>query len=279
MDYTPEQIARICHAAEQVRLFVTGSRLVPWSDITTAERDLWIANVKAIQGGLHPLFQDNLAGPIVHALTEARPPSMVAEFVDFQRAGGQLTARELGELGRDWLASHAPWLVDAGESARWRFEQLIVALGMFIAEHKQQGGDPDADGEKPELRLTFTGQDTAEAAEKFIEAWEKQAKRPVVWQQDMQIEPRSPRVGDRVHYVSHGTPGGEYLKECRAADVTEVPPGVTNPQTIGLCVLNPGGLFFNRSNTRDDGQMLAAGPTSLCGALDYRGGSWHWPAA
>jgi hypothetical protein len=33
-----------------------------------------------------------------------------------------------------------------------------------------------------------------------------------------------PSVGRIVHYVSYGTPGGEYGQECRAAIVTEVPP-------------------------------------------------------
>lgn len=29
-------------------------------------------------------------------------------------------------------------------------------------------------------------------------------------------------IGRIVHYVSYGTPGGEYTSECRAAVVTEV---------------------------------------------------------
>lgn len=75
-----------------------------------------------------------------------------------------------------------------------------------------------------------------------------------------------PSVGRVVHYVSYGTPGGEYSRECRAAIVTEVPAGVADPQTVGLCVLNPTGQFFNRTNPRDDGKPDAAG------------GTWHWPA-
>lgn len=44
-----------------------------------------------------------------------------------------------------------------------------------------------------------------------------------------------------VHYVSYGTPGGEFPSVCRAAIVTEV-----NPDgTVSLCVFNPTGLFFN----------------------------------
>ena len=51
-----------------------------------------------------------------------------------------------------------------------------------------------------------------------------------------------PSIGRIVHYVSYGTPGGEYTRECRAAIVTEV----VNPDLVGLAVMNPTGMFFNR---------------------------------
>ena len=71
-----------------------------------------------------------------------------------------------------------------------------------------------------------------------------------------------PSVGRIVHYVSLGTPGGEYGKECRAAVVTEVQ---DDPRTsASLCVLNPAGQFFNRAVPYD-------------GADEPEGGSWHWP--
>lgn len=84
-----------------------------------------------------------------------------------------------------------------------------------------------------------------------------------------------PSVGRIVHYVSYGTPGGEYPSVCRAAVVTEVgemPPGTEHVNTeaspvmpnVGLAVLNPEGMFFNR-NVR-------------CSHPDNRdGGTWHWP--
>lgn len=73
-----------------------------------------------------------------------------------------------------------------------------------------------------------------------------------------------PTIGRIVHYVSYGTPGGEYTSECRAAVVTEVRyPDLDDPQTVGLCVLNPTGMFFNRTTPHDeDGKA---------------GGTWHWP--
>ena len=52
-----------------------------------------------------------------------------------------------------------------------------------------------------------------------------------------------PSVGRIVHYVSFGTPGGEYTKECRAAIVTEVEPD--DVELVGLCAINPTGLFFH----------------------------------
>jgi hypothetical protein len=74
----------------------------------------------------------------------------------------------------------------------------------------------------------------------------------------------SPTVGRIVHYVSYGTPGGEYTSECRAAIVTEVT-GQANDlgQCVGLAVLNPTGQFFNRHVCQDEHSKS--------------GGTWHWP--
>lgn len=74
-----------------------------------------------------------------------------------------------------------------------------------------------------------------------------------------------PSVGRVVHYVSYGTPGGEFGQECRAAIVTAVgDPSATEPemQDVDLCVLNPTGLFFRSAPFSDDSRV---------------GGSWHWP--
>lgn len=80
----------------------------------------------------------------------------------------------------------------------------------------------------------------------------------------------TPSVGRIVHYMSYGTPGGEYLHECRAAVVTEVV-GVFDEDNedeliswdLSLAVLNPTGMFFNRSVPQDEADKL--------------GGTWHWP--
>jgi len=77
-----------------------------------------------------------------------------------------------------------------------------------------------------------------------------------------------PSVGRRVHYVSYGTPGGEYTKQCRAATVSEVPSDENSRSVVGLVVLNPTGLFFH---------SLAAGGCSYDDSEDPRGGTWHWP--
>jgi hypothetical protein len=79
----------------------------------------------------------------------------------------------------------------------------------------------------------------------------------------------TPSVGRVVHYVSYGTPGGEFPKACRAADVTEVPQhGVAEATTVGLMVKNPTGLFFH---------SLADGGCDYDGSADPKGGTWHWP--
>ncbi|MFJ2114463.1 hypothetical protein ACIOEX_21655 [Streptomyces sp. NPDC087850] len=70
-----------------------------------------------------------------------------------------------------------------------------------------------------------------------------------------------PTIGRIVHYRSHGTPGGEYQPQCRAAIVTEAVRG--DSELIGLAVLNPEGMFFNRYIPHDQHG-------------EY-GGTWHWP--
>lgn len=85
-----------------------------------------------------------------------------------------------------------------------------------------------------------------------------------------------PSVGRIVHYVSYGTPGGEYSSQCRAAVVTAVGPGLlpeinadvtrehdSANEVVSLCVLNPTGQFFNTGVVHDEDEK--------------RGGSWHWP--
>lgn len=69
-----------------------------------------------------------------------------------------------------------------------------------------------------------------------------------------------PSVGRTVHYVAYGTPGGEFpAGVCRAGIITEVD---YNAGTIGVCVLNPTGLFFNRGLKYDENNTP---------------GTWHWP--
>jgi len=70
-----------------------------------------------------------------------------------------------------------------------------------------------------------------------------------------------PSVGRVVHYVSYGTPGGEYSSECRAAVVTEV----HREDVVSLAVLNPTGMFFKQRVELGDPM-----PRTL-------GGTWHWP--
>lgn len=86
-----------------------------------------------------------------------------------------------------------------------------------------------------------------------------------------------PSIGRVVHYVSHGSPvlpdGTQaYKPQCRAAIITEVgeyPPGVSEVDKdniavpVGLCVLNPTGMFFDRGVMQSE--------------LGHEGGSWHWP--
>lgn len=102
-----------------------------------------------------------------------------------------------------------------------------------------------------------------------------------------------PSIGRVVHYVSYGTPGGEYASECRAAVVTvPVSEFASRTPEVGLCVLNPTGMFFNESVVYNEGAEVSGDPDCQLAAshgspLRYcqcgwseatlRGGTWHWP--
>lgn len=69
-----------------------------------------------------------------------------------------------------------------------------------------------------------------------------------------------PTVGRIVHYQSFGTPGGEYKSEPRAAIITKVNGDDMN--SVGLCILNPTGQFFNQSVYYSE---------------EPKPGCWNWP--
>ena len=69
-----------------------------------------------------------------------------------------------------------------------------------------------------------------------------------------------PTVGRIVHYVSYGSPKGEYVSKCVAAVVTQV--NDAEGKRIGVVVLNPTGIFFNVDIDCD---------------VDHAAGTWHWP--
>lgn len=100
-----------------------------------------------------------------------------------------------------------------------------------------------------------------------------------------------PLVGSTVHYVSYGTPGGEYTRQCRAATVTEVGAWRTvetidagegarilrqerDKLALSLEVHNPTGLFFNERVEYCPGE-ISEERTGLCADQSYCGGSWH----
>lgn len=88
-----------------------------------------------------------------------------------------------------------------------------------------------------------------------------------------------PSVGRIVHYVSYGTPGGEYASECRAAIIAAVPSAfwTDDAQPVDLVVLNPTGLFFNQRCAHHEGDVGHDNTGAEIAARSYRGGTWHWP--
>lgn len=96
---------------------------------------------------------------------------------------------------------------------------------------------------------------------------------------------QKPSVGRVVHYVAYGTPGGEFpAGVCRAAIVTEVETERVNDEdtccfgksTVGLCIMNPTGFFFNRHVHYDEG-WLEPGGMGHSDVRTYEPGTWHWP--
>lgn len=73
-----------------------------------------------------------------------------------------------------------------------------------------------------------------------------------------------PSIGRIVHYVSHGTPGGEYTQECRAAIVTGIVEDAANMGCVSLAVLSPAGMLFDPHVAHNE-------------TTEQRGGTWHWP--
>ena len=102
-----------------------------------------------------------------------------------------------------------------------------------------------------------------------------------------------PAIGRAVHYVSFGTPGGEYGKCCRAATITDIGGWRTtitqqddethrilhqkwDPDMMGLVVHNPTGTFNNTTVPYDSGEPGTEDP-QMCDGLEHPGGSWHYP--
>lgn len=101
---------------------------------------------------------------------------------------------------------------------------------------------------------------------------------------------QQPSVGRVVHYVSYGTPGGEYASKCRAAMVTGLGEPLPYPvhgdgiddlgpgdaQLADLCVLNPTGMFFREGVPQHEGDAGHDHTGAEVPARSYRGGTWHW---
>jgi hypothetical protein len=76
----------------------------------------------------------------------------------------------------------------------------------------------------------------------------------------------NPKVSESAHYVSFGTPGGEYKSECRAAIITSAPSGGRGrpPKKVDLFVMTPTGTHHNACLQDEDTKA---------------GGTWHYPCA
>lgn len=112
-----------------------------------------------------------------------------------------------------------------------------------------------------------------------------------------------PTITRMVHYVSHGSPvradGTQaYSPVCRAAVITEVADLGPGESAVGLCVLNPTGIFFRTiaegGCAHHDGAGVPGDPDCAakvthgapfrycgqpgCGWTEdaHHAGTWHW---
>lgn len=161
-----------------------------------------------------------------------------------------------------------------------------LGLHLFVSPSGDTSFVVAADPDHPEAGISY---ETIGQVEAFI-ADRERAAHPLV--------PSAPRVGDLVHYVSYGAPGGE---ECRAAivtELTEVEVNEQNPagdgvfrQAVSLCVLNPTGQSFERGVLFDAGAGAPGDPECLsrvnhgnpfryceCGWIEphLAGATWHF---
>lgn len=93
----------------------------------------------------------------------------------------------------------------------------------------------------------------------------------------------TPRIGDTVHYVSHGTPiqsnGTQaYRSLCRAAIITawvqdDTPS--TGPAIASITVLNPTGMFFIEQCVHDRDAEATSYPFKPLDTDNLTPGTWH----
>lgn len=115
---------------------------------------------------------------------------------------------------------------------------------------------------------------------------------------------RTPVTTRIVHYVSYGTPGGEYPSVCRAAMITGVGAWLPNAQpatetdpapprdgdvrkvieryhadACSLTVFNPSGMFLKVCR-HDPGDVVDRDAAAHGAPVvrRYPGGTWHWPS-
>jgi hypothetical protein len=99
-----------------------------------------------------------------------------------------------------------------------------------------------------------------------------------------------PSVGRVVHYVSRGSADGQFPSVCRAAVITSTATG-SGVTAVGLAVLNPTGMFFDRDVSYAEVAEVAGVDCPLeashgnpfrycqCGWIEATPvpGTWHWP--
>lgn len=106
-----------------------------------------------------------------------------------------------------------------------------------------------------------------------------------------------PGLGDRVHYVAHGSADGTYPRACRLATITGVGGWVTDEvrdlpggtatrrvvverwdiAAVAAHVQTPTGWHVHEVLAYDAGRGAEQGEPGLCTGRVHRPGTWHWP--
>jgi hypothetical protein len=248
-----------------------GSELAGWRLEITESMAEWLRDrLASITAGYEPnsiAWEEVMATEYLHP-SVTKPTTNAERISRYVRACGRAqpelsTAELAAKVGRVFGAATEGYCLESGRPVRYEAGDRCLAHG--AADRPCRAGLRVAQCQHPHLSPNHPYPHCSECGKDLDSTDGDSRVQP-------QVPPgnNTPRIGRIVHYVSYGTPGGEYPSMCRAAVITAVdnyqqPAMSENDHHIGhvsLCVLNPEGVFLNKTVLyRPEGSA----------------GGWHWP--